>query len=59
MIIDFANIPVLPTWAILMIVITFLGALVSIFTRNSTAFGNAITLDFLIGLAVFLLRLFS
>lgn len=49
----------LPIWAFLMLVIAGLGALVSIVTKKSSAFGNAVTLDLLIGIAVFLLRVWG
>jgi len=46
----------LPIWAFVMLVIAGFGALVSIVTKKSSAFGDAITIDVLIGIAVFLLR---
>jgi hypothetical protein len=49
----------LPIWAFLMLVITILGALVSLVTKKSNAFGDAITLDILIGIAIFLLRVWG
>lgn len=49
----------LPIWAFVMLVVAGLGALVSLVTKNSSAFSNAITLDILIGIAVFLLRVWG